>query len=122
MTLLARTTARRRMTATVENRARVERVERRSDEIAVVCEVESDYQRADRIGDLQMESWFQRSYQSAPDEEWRSTILEGFLLWQGTERSEERAVTGSVGDAVRFLRENNPYWLADGCGPDGRAA
>jgi hypothetical protein len=122
MTLLERTTTFRRGEATRATRNRVLRVEKRADEIAVVAEVETDYQRADRAGDLQMESWFSKGYQSAPSEEWRAYLLEGFLLWGRTERAEEGVVCESVGDAVELLKGNNGLWLHDGCGPDGTAA
>lgn len=122
MTLLARTTARRRMTATIENRARVERVERRADEIALVAEVETDYQRADRAGDLQIEGHFQALYQLVDSEAEKEAVARAFAVWQRTERAEEQVVSGSVDEATQLLRENNPYWLHDGCGPDGQAA
>ena len=118
MTLLDRTTTFRRGEATRATRNRVLRIEKRADEIATVAEVETDYQRADRAGDLQMESWFSRGYQSAPSEEWRAFMVEGFLLWGRTERAEEGVVSESVGDAVAFLKKGNDFWLGAFC-PDG---
>ena len=111
MTLLARTTARRRMTATIENRARVERVERRADEIAIVAEVETDYQRADRAGDLQIEGHFQALYQLVDTEAEKEAVARAFAVWQRTERAEEQVVSGSVDEAVTLLKEQNGYWL-----------
>lgn len=111
MALATRITQYRRGEATRATRARVHRTEVRADEIAIVAEVETDYQRADRAGDLQMETWFSSAYQSAPDEEWRSRIVQGFMCWQRTERAEEGVVTQSVGDAVDLLKGNNDFWL-----------
>lgn len=96
------------------NRTKNEAAGRRVDEIATVAEVETDYRRVDRVGDLQMESWFQRHYAAQKDEAGRSDVTEGFLLWQRTERAEESEVSESVNGSLTLMRENNPFWLGEG--------
>lgn len=111
MTLLARTTARRRMTATVENRARVERVEKRADEIATVAEIHTDYQRADRAGDEQIIARFKDLYRLVDTEAEKQAVAAAFSVWHRSELAEEGVVSESVGDAVEFLKDHNDYWL-----------
>lgn len=100
--------------ATRTNRDRQQRTERRMDELAAVADVETDYQRVDRVGDLQMESWFQRHYAAQTTDAGRTDVANGFAIWLRTERAEEGVVGGSVGDALTALRANNPYWLGEG--------
>lgn len=118
MTLLERT----RQTASRANRLRQQRAERRMDEIVVVAEVHAKYEKADRDGDLRVESLIQKVHDLADDEEEREAAAQLLAAWWASERQEGIAVEGAVRDAVDHLRRNNGFWLADGCGPDGRAA
>lgn len=113
MTLRATIQERRRRGMAVENVERTMRVERRADEIATVAEVETDYQRVDRAGDLQMESWFQRHYAAQTSNDGRTEVAEGFAIWQRTERAEDHVIGGSVDGALNTLRANNPFWLGE---------
>ena len=103
-------------------RFRVEREEVRFQEIGLVKDVESEYIKVDRAGDLAIESHFQKLYALADDEEERTAVVLAFCEWQKREALEEKAVTGTVAEAVDFLKANNELFLADGCGPTGRAA
>jgi hypothetical protein len=111
MTLLARTTARRTAGASLANRLHTEATGRRVEEIGTVDDIKATYREADRSGDLEMESWFQRHYAAATSEEARAEIVGGFLIWQRTERREELAVITDVDDATALLRDNNDFWL-----------
>lgn len=111
-----------RETATRLNRDRQHRVEVRTDEIVLVADIERDYHSADRAGDLAIESHFQKLYALADDEEEKTAVVLAFCEWQKREAIEEAALVGSVAEAVDFLKANNELFLADGCGPTGRAA
>lgn len=113
MTLLDRT----RQTASRANRLRQQRAERRMDEIVVVAEVHAKYEKADRDGDLRVESLIQKVHDLADDKEERKAAAQLLAAWWRSEKDE-----GAVRQAVVVLRDNNGFWLADGCGPDGRAA
>lgn len=113
MTLSEAIRQRQALRAVRENRDRNEAAGKRVDEIVAVTEVESDYTKADRSGDLEMESWFSTAYQSMPTDDLRDLIARGFVIWQRTERREEGTVAESVSDAADLLRANNPFWLGD---------
>jgi hypothetical protein len=109
-------------TASRLNRERQHKAEVRADEIVLVRDIEADYRKVDREGDLKIESHFQNLYALADDEEERTAVVLAFCEWQKREAMEEAIVTGSVEEAVEFLKANNELFLADGCGPTGRAA
>jgi hypothetical protein len=111
-----------RQTATRLNRERQHKAEVRADEIVLVRDIEDDYRKVDREGDLAIESHFQRLYALADDEEERTAVVLAFCEWQKREAMEDAIVTGSVAEAVDFLKANNELFLADGCGPTGQAA
>jgi hypothetical protein len=122
MTLLSRTTARRHAAASSLGRRLSEASGLRVEEIGAVTDIEPTYRAVDSAGDLEMASWFKRHYAAQTTEDGREDVAAGFAILQRTERREELAVTTSVEDAADTLRANNPFWLSDGCGPDGRAA
>lgn len=101
MTLLARTTARRRRGMAIENVIRSECAERRVDEIGAVTDIERDYHAVDRAGDLAIESKFSELYQLVDTEDEKRAVATAFSIWQRSERQEDVAVTGAVGDAAR---------------------
>lgn len=111
MTLLARTTARRRLTATTENRLRQQRAELRMDEIVSVAGIATDYQSADRAGDLEIQDHFQTLFDLVDTEDEKRAVARAFAVWQRCEQREEHALRGSVDGSVDLLRKNNDYWL-----------
>lgn len=104
------------------NRERQARAERRLDEIVKVAGIADDYTSEDRRGDLAIETHFARLYQLVDTQEEREAVATAYVVWQKCEQAEEEALFGSVGGSVDLLKRNNPFWLNDGCGPDGRAA
>jgi hypothetical protein len=98
------------------------RAELRLEEIIKVEGIADDYATVDRSGDLEMERHFGIMYHAAHSERMRELIVAAFLSWEKTERNEERVVRRSVDGTALMLRENNDVFLADGCGPTGRAA
>lgn len=96
--------------------------ELRVDEIGSVTDIERDYHAVDRAGDLAIESKFSELYQLVDGEAEKAAVARAFQVWQQSEKQEDFAVTGAVDEAATVLRNNNDFWLADGCGPDGRAA
>jgi hypothetical protein len=92
------------------------------DEIVSVAAIATDYAAVDRAGDLEIEAAFQRLYQLVDSEEEKDAVARAYAVHQRAERREDLAVRGSVDESVNTLRTNNDFWLADGCGPDGRAA
>jgi hypothetical protein len=103
-------------------RHRQRRAERRLDEIVRVTGIADDYGEADRRGDLAIETHFIRLYQLVNSQAEKEAVAAAFVTWQKSEAAEDEAVIGSVGESVHLLKANNPFWLDDGCGPDGRAA
>lgn len=81
------------------------------DEIVSVAGISDDYDRADRAGDVQIESCFQQLYQLVNTDEERAAVADAFAIWQRTERAEEAVLTGSVDESVTLLKTNNPYWI-----------
>jgi hypothetical protein len=122
VTLVQRATARRRRGMAVENVIRQHRAEKRMDEQVAVHQIKVEYERADRISDLEMEVAFSRLYQVADDDEEREAVARAFVVYQKGERVEDLAVAMSVDQATSLLKANNGLWLHDGCGPDGTAA
>lgn len=109
-------------TANRRNRHKAEREGRRLEEIGAVMDIAKVYADIDREGDLVMETHFARIYQLADDEPERDAAVKAFMDWQRTERAEGYAVESSVNEATELLKANNALFLADGCGPNGRAA
>lgn len=103
----------RRQTATRANRDRQDLAERRTDEIASVAEIESDYAKVDRAGDLAIEAHFATLYQLVDSEEEKRAVAAAYAVWCRSERAEDAAVGGSVTEAVELLRNNNPLWLGE---------
>lgn len=98
------------------------RAELRLEELIKVEGIADDYATVDRRGDLEMERHFGILYHAAPSERFRELVVAAFMAWDRTERNEENVVTTSVDEAGALMRENNDVFLADGCGPTGRAA
>lgn len=122
MTLLARVQTRRRRGMAAENVIRQERAERRLDEQVAVHDIRTEYEKIDRAGDNRMETHFRAMWALADDEEERDAIARAFADWGKGEQLEGMAVEQAVQVAIDTLKANNNFWLADGCGPDGRAA
>ena len=101
---------------------RQRRAELRLDEIVKVAGIADDYNEIDRAGDLTLETHFGKLWQAAETEEMRTLVARTFAAWTRDEQAEERVVRESVDCSVTLLKTNNDFWLADGCGPDGRAA
>ena len=101
----------RRQTATRENRERQNRAELRLTEIIKVAGIADDFERADRQGDLRIETAFAALYQSSPTEHLRSLVVNAFVEWLQDERNEERAVRAGVDGSVHLLKINNDVWL-----------
>lgn len=108
--------------STRATRRAIEAEGKRFDEIGATTDIGTTYAAVDRAGDLEMEDQFKRLFVVADDDEERSAVVAAYMAWDRTERREGVAVESSVEDAVALLRTNNDFWLADGCGPDGRAA
>lgn len=113
MTLRATISERQARRAVRANRARQRLAEIRLSEIVSVADIDTQYDRIDREGDLAMESWFASAYQSAPTEDMRELIARGFVIWQRSERAEEQHVHAGVGAAVQLLKDNNATWLGE---------
>ena len=92
------------------------------DEITAVHDVRTDYEKADGASDLRMEAHFRAMWALADDEAERTAIAHAFADWGKGEQLEGMAIEQAVGVAIETLKRNNPLWLNDGCGPDGRAA
>lgn len=101
----------RRQTATAENRLRQHRAELRLEEIVKVAGIADDYDHADRIGDLNVETAFARIYQMAESEPMREAIVQAFVAWQNDERAEESIVHGGVDSSVSMLKRHNPAFI-----------
>ena len=101
----------RRQTATRANRERQNRAELRLTEIIKVAGIADDFERADRKGDLRIESAFAALYQASKSENLRELVVDAFVAWQQDEAAEEAAVRGGVNGAVLQLKANNPVWL-----------
>jgi hypothetical protein len=113
MTLSEAIRQRQAQRSTRENRNRNSRTEKRMDEIATVAEVETDYQRVDRAGDVEIEGHFQSLYQLVDTEAERRAVARAYSVWVASERREDLAVRGSVGGALTTLKQNNPFWLGE---------
>jgi hypothetical protein len=108
--------------ATRATRRNQRRAEVRLDEIVAVTSIGTTYEAVDRAGDLEIETHFRRLYELVDSEDEKEAVARAFAVHMAAERREDFAVRGSVDEASATLKANNPFWLADGCGPDGRAA
>lgn len=98
------------------------RADVRVNEIASGVEIGTTYEQIDRAGDVAMETKLQRLFDLMDDSEEKQAAAEVYATWLKSERNEEVHVRGAVSEHVTLLRDNNDFWLSDGCGPDGRAA
>lgn len=112
----------RRKTATIENRMRQHRAELRLTEIIKVSGIADAYERADRKGDLRIETAFAAIYQSATTETLRDLVTRAYLAWQDDERAEEASVRGGVDGAVLTMKSHNPAFIEGAFVPDGDGA
>lgn len=106
------TTAVRRTAAKVRL-LRQERAERRVEEILSVESIRTDYQRADRAGDLEVEDHFKALYQLVDTEDEKAAVSAAFAVWVRDERIEELAVGTSVDETVDLLKANNPVFIGE---------
>jgi hypothetical protein len=104
------------------NRWRQTLTEKRIDEVVAVEDIGRTYEKVNRTGNVRVESHFARTMQLMDDDEERQSLLDTFQAWQHDERLERVAVTTSVDNATTLMKSQNPLFLDDGCGPDGRAA
>ena len=109
----------RRQTATRSNRLRQHLAELRLEEIVKVAGIADDYEKADRAGDLRIETAFARIYQTVTDEKVRQLVVDAYVAWQADEREEERLVRGGVDTSVAMLKRHNPAFIEGAFVPDG---
>jgi hypothetical protein len=109
----------RRQTATRENRLRQHLAELRLDEIVKVAGIADAYEKADRKGDLRIESAFAAIFQATTDEHVRDLIVKAFVAWQDDEREEERIVRGGVDQSVVLLKHHNDAFINGTFLPEG---
>jgi len=108
-----------RQTATRANRARQLRAETRMDEIVKVAGIPDGYERADRSGNLAVESAFARVYQAVDTDEERSAVARVFVAWQSDERTERLIVQDLAADSVEVLKAGNPLFIDGAFTPSG---
>ena len=112
-----------RQTANRRNRAAQHRVEVRLEELVKVAGIADTYEKADRQGDLAIETHFAHLYQLVDTDSEREAVVTAYRVWAKSEQVEDLAVRGSVDESVDFLKENNPLWLGAfvPAGSDGAA-
>ena len=85
--------------------------ETRLDEIVSVAGIADEYGKADRAGDLEIETHFARLYQLVDSEAEKDAVVAAYRVWARSEQVEDLAVTGSVDESVSLLKRNNDLWL-----------
>lgn len=122
----------RRQTATRANRDAHDRAALRLEEVFKVAGIADELDRLDRPRNIEVETAFAVAYQCVDGEQEREAVLNAFMKYEADEKAEKRDRHSKVNGAAAQMVRNNPVWienqrvpqewLADGCGPDGRAA
>ena len=109
----------RRQTATTANRQRQIRAELRLDEIVKAAGIADDYERTDRLGDLEIERHFATLYHLVDTEAEKEAVAAAFAAWMRAEADEDRVVRGSVDGTVSLLKSNNDIFIENVYTPAG---
>ena len=109
----------RRNRATRANREAQLRAELRLEELIKVEGIADEYERVDRMGDLNIERRFALMYSMAHSERMRELIAQTYAEWMKDERAEELAVESRVREAGTFMRRNNSVWIDGAAVPNG---
>lgn len=108
-----------RQTTNREDREAQRRAELRLEELIKVDGIADEYERVDRMGDLNIERHFALIYSMAHSDRMRELIAQTYAMWMADEKAEERAVRSKVEDAGTFMRLNNSVWIDGAAVPSG---
>lgn len=107
--------------ATADARLKQTIAERRITEVIKVSGIADEYDRADRKGDLRIETAFARLYHAATTERMRELIVDAYVAWQADEKAESAAVHSGVESAVVYMKNGNPLFIDGAFVPEDSA-